>query len=438
MDKSLLIEQPTQQATLVGLGVEQQFGGFADTYVDRIVADIVQHKGLGGNFAIFGNDDVARDLAQKILKSELSQDFLGCFHAEHENYDTIHRHGHELRHLEFDCILLCVPPAELRQSLRLLVYSYALTTDIIYPWVNERAWPASALEDPRPIVTLSHPCGGSHRVIFPIRAICHHYGRLGKDYFQPTISPRFIARYWRDGDSHPPLQEDVDEAFISQIRQLEYFQFMDVHQPFSFERLREVSDCRFVALLRDPRDIVTSYYHRLYRDPASDKVGFLGDQDDDLKEQRILEILDGGVFQFTSDYMLIWPSISYMIDNFVEAERNPEIYPIRFEDVHADPRGSFKDLLDRLGLSNEALTPFNDQQLDEAIALGSFELQTNGQRQRGDEANMVHYEDGVQTSCRKGVPGDWRNHFSPRVKDRVKELIGEDLCTLGYERDLQW
>ena len=39
---------------------------------------------------------------------------------------------------------------------------------------------------------------------------------------------------------------------------------------------------------------------------------------------------------------------------------------------------------------------------------------------------------------RQGLPGDWRNHFSPRVRRAFHERAGELLITAGYEKDATW
>jgi hypothetical protein len=37
-----------------------------------------------------------------------------------------------------------------------------------------------------------------------------------------------------------------------------------------------------------------------------------------------------------------------------------------------------------------------------------------------------------------GIAGDWRHHFSERVKKAFKARYGGILVATGYERDLDW
>jgi hypothetical protein len=39
---------------------------------------------------------------------------------------------------------------------------------------------------------------------------------------------------------------------------------------------------------------------------------------------------------------------------------------------------------------------------------------------------------------RKGVVGDWRNHFSREAAETFQQLFGAALVRLGYEADDRW
>jgi hypothetical protein len=42
------------------------------------------------------------------------------------------------------------------------------------------------------------------------------------------------------------------------------------------------------------------------------------------------------------------------------------------------------------------------------------------------------------TFVRKGIAGDWKNHFDENHKAIFKRNAGEWLIKLGYEADLEW
>jgi len=45
---------------------------------------------------------------------------------------------------------------------------------------------------------------------------------------------------------------------------------------------------------------------------------------------------------------------------------------------------------------------------------------------------------GDTKTFRKGKIGDWKNHFNPEHKQAFKEIAGQLLIDLGYEKDLNW
>lgn len=73
--------------------------------------------------------------------------------------------------------------------------------------------------------------------------------------------------------------------------------------------------------------------------------------------------------------------------------------------------------------------PIDRALLEEVIVRSRFEAMTGG-RPRGQEEQMAHE--------RKGIAGDWRNHFTPRVTKAFKARFGGLLVAAGYEKDLNW
>ena len=70
-----------------------------------------------------------------------------------------------------------------------------------------------------------------------------------------------------------------------------------------------------------------------------------------------------------------------------------------------------------------------DPGLDFILNRLSFERLAGGRKQ-GEENRASHY--------RKGQPGDWVNHFTPKVRQLFKDRYGELLVRLGYESDTSW
>jgi len=99
-----------------------------------------------------------------------------------------------------------------------------------------------------------------------------------------------------------------------------------------------------------------------------------------------------------------------------------------------DPLVRYEDLLERdievlePLLIDQCELPVSRRLLGAAIESARFERRTG--RRRGQEDMTAHE--------RKGVAGDWRNHFSDELKTEFKERWGDLLIATGYERDLDW
>lgn len=72
--------------------------------------------------------------------------------------------------------------------------------------------------------------------------------------------------------------------------------------------------------------------------------------------------------------------------------------------------------------------PTGEELLQNILRRTSFKSLTG--REAGSEAR--------DRFIRKGVSGDWRNHFSVEDKNVFKELAGDLLLQLGYEKDHNW
>lgn len=81
-----------------------------------------------------------------------------------------------------------------------------------------------------------------------------------------------------------------------------------------------------------------------------------------------------------------------------------------------------RTLLDDLGLG------YDDALIARMIERSSFRFYAG--RERGQENRKRFY--------RKGIAGDWKNHFSAEDRRVFKDLAGDMLVTLGYETGLDW
>jgi hypothetical protein len=102
-------------------------------------------------------------------------------------------------------------------------------------------------------------------------------------------------------------------------------------------------------------------------------------------------------------------------------ERYP-VFACGYERMLSDGPAVARELFQFLGLAHD------DRLIADLIERSSFRFYAG--RDRGQEDRKRFY--------RKGVVGDWKNHFTEEDKRAFKALAGDMLIQLGYEKDMSW
>lgn len=166
-------------------------------------------------------------------------------------------------------------------------------------------------------------------------------------------------------------------------------------------------------VLRDLRDTLISRYFSIRESHKPDPAGKI---ERDRRVLRSMNLEDGMLhcmeelgMQQTAAIQESWLGSSEIV--------------LRYEDLIARDVPLFSELfVDRLGLQ------LDPGKLEAAVTSQRFE--TVYQRKLGEEDMSSH--------GRKGTPGDWRNHFTPRIGARFAEIYGHLLIAGGYESDASW
>lgn len=174
----------------------------------------------------------------------------------------------------------------------------------------------------------------------------------------------------------------------------------------------EFADARRFVVIRDLRDTLTSHYFSLKGTHALDKLGRVQTARDFLQSASKD---DGFLFLFERD-----------LDRLTEIQRSwltaGELV-VRYEDLIRDDLAAFRALfLEKLAL------PIRERDLTRAVEASRFE--TVFKRKLGETDEKSH--------GRQGLPGDWKNHFSPRVREEFQRRAGDLLVAAGYEPDDRW
>ena len=185
-----------------------------------------------------------------------------------------------------------------------------------------------------------------------------------------------------------------------------------------FDQVTDQPDHRFMVVIRDLRDAAVSWYFSIKHShgKVDDKAG------DDLinnyrRRFQELSIQDGLALAVEER---LDPMANIQL-TWLNASSNRHLL-LRYEDLIRDEHAAFNRMFDFAGVTADA------ESRTKAIEAESFANRSG--RARGQEDITSHH--------RKGVSGDWRNHFDDRLKEIFKEKFGQTLIDTGYESGFDW
>ncbi len=187
---------------------------------------------------------------------------------------------------------------------------------------------------------------------------------------------------------------------------------------------------RVVYLYRDGRDVVvSSLFHLLrhYRDPKApahhESVAHLhrvfGRGFDPDDPRALLPRFVEDSFRHPLGNRLSW---SEHIRAWHDPARTHIAY-VSYEQLRTDPHAHLRRVVEHI-----AERTIEDWKIDMAVEKFSIERQTGRKQGQEDRSHFI----------RKGMPGDWVNHFTPESARIFHDLAGDVLIRLGYEADASW
>jgi len=340
--------------------------------------------------------------------------------------------------IKFDCIFLfCLINEELNFLTHIVQSNEFYNVDLILP-SDKTGWhKINRKKFGLPIVSYNFPWAGSHRFFPQLDMFLEKLGWTGGQGLGILRNLKHSKRYFSEKDSKPNIK-NTSKVLYGLINTLDYFKFIYSHDWSSLNEVIEDKDYNYIVLMRDPRDIINSYSHYFtfhHQDQyiLSDKN--LLYQNCSTIEDKLFIILKGHLrYQdwIGESYMLDWPSIDEIMDLYLSVLHLDHINIVRFEDLHQDNTKTMKNLLTNIGLYPSIFYDFTEDFFAKAKKNSSIEHQSKGLIKRGGKNNKW---DGC---CRKGIIGDWKTNFTPKIVDYIKETTGDKLIKLGYEKNMDW
>ncbi len=157
---------------------------------------------------------------------------------------------------------------------------------------------------------------------------------------------------------------------------------------------------KYIHIIRDGRDVTVATW----------------EWNMNMNPERILKQY-GNFAGFVENLAKYWRDSVTQARNFGGAHPN-RYFELRYEDLHREPEPIVHAMFQFLGVDA------GDDVVTDCIHAASFERLTKG-RKRGQEQSGAH--------MRKGVVGDWRNHFDETSRAIFRRHAGDLLKQLGYD-----
>jgi len=206
---------------------------------------------------------------------------------------------------------------------------------------------------------------------------------------------------------------------------------------FTPKILSEISvvypEAKVIHLIRDGRDQAVSWMHHLWRS-AKDQGGIFDLEPEesarrDAFHQNPQEFLISGEGIYL-EKRLRSTAEAWKIRVGTAIEDGPTLLgahyvEVRYEDLLEKPEEEARRLFEFLGADA------SEETVNRCVESASFEKLSG--RERGQENYTLDFR-----KHRKGIAGDWKNVFTERDRATFKEVAGDLLIKLGYEKDNNW
>jgi hypothetical protein len=219
-----------------------------------------------------------------------------------------------------------------------------------------------------------------------------------------------------DSGVHINRRTDINHLRTT-LAELPRSSFATAHLPFTHERAPAIKACdvAHVLIIRDPRDVVVSHFHYVVRQENHPLNTYYANLPD--RSAQLMTSIRG----INVNSTVVGRGLESIAERF-------RLY-LQWED-HGCHITRFCDLVGPHGGGTTS------QQI-KAIRRLATHLGIELQENHVDRIAERVYSERT-TTFRRGIIGDWKNHFGAQHKIAFKEVAGRLLIKLGYEQDMNW
>ncbi len=465
----MLAVLPPEPDCVIGLGLLEQAQN--DVYLLSQLIAFLDSLGPDGVFVLLGHASWAGDLAQWAASTQ-PQRYLGHFpdislyNESPQSYTNffIYLRYCPLPSDQAITYVLCLPPGDYLSTTRNLLPKLNFKGRWVLPFLPTGHWPNRDFDPPQPLLIHTVTRSGTLRFWPVLESLLKALGRQTAVCGYPDENRRLMsglrwpaeqqvkalplstltdpvarirASMW-DPALRFPSREQILAYYLHELADLDFYQarLLHCHVFVPIEPFLKLENTRLIALMRDPRDVLISFYFAyLNKGYFLDYQRYQTEYPQTHKEALLQSLAENGWQYLSFNKLLDFPDLKTLAQHYLTCLNSPQVYVVRFEDLHQAPEATYLKLLTTQGLLEQPYYSLAPEQFKQALRLEDFEFQTQGRRKRGQAMDPQELNYG---SHRRGLVGDWQAHFTPQLKEQLKALIGPELIQLGYERDLNW
>ncbi|KNA11073.1 hypothetical protein SOVF_138430 [Spinacia oleracea] len=190
---------------------------------------------------------------------------------------------------------------------------------------------------------------------------------------------------------------------------------LSTHVPYtSLPESIKTSECRLLYICRNPLDtLVSSYYF------FQEYMKKFQEKKQDFATKRSL----GDTFEdFCNGKSLFGPSFEHVLGYWnMSLERPDKVLFLKYEDLKDDPELHLKRLAEFIGM------PFSPKEENEGVIKQIVELCCIKTMKEVNKSGVINKFFEKKSYFRKGEVGDWTNHLTPSMVERMNKLMEEKL-----------